>query len=371
MNRRYESDRRAVVAILTMHDPDYMFRGNRQNFQEILKAGKDMGYQVYVVTARDLKLKQDTVKGYYVGSNHKWEQRQYPLPQIIYNRIPSREDEAIPWVRQKINQCLKHPDMMIYNPFFFNKRELFKWLSKSRYTKKWAPPTRKLRGIATLQQMIKRMPYLYLKPENGKAGRGIMRVKYQKNKSLPYRIQIQSDKNSTTYKAATLNRLWNRVNKETQGKSYLVQQGIELVSVHGRAFDLRILVQKTETGQWAVTGIGARMAGAKSITTHVPRGGSIEDPEKLLPIVFGPERTAVILNEVEKAAVSIAGQIEKGSGYMLGEMSMDLGVDADGALWFFEANSRPMKFDEPAIRKKSLERIFQYCGYLLDNKLMV
>lgn len=351
-----------------MHDPDYMFRGNRQNFQEIIKTGRDMGYQVYVVTARDLKLKQDTVKGYFVGSNQRWEQRQYPLPQIVYNRIPKREDEALPWVRKKIAQCLKHPDLIIYNPFFFNKRELFKWLSTSRYTKKWAPPTRRLRGIVTLQQMLKRMPYLYLKPENGKAGHGIMRVKYQRNKPLPFRIQIQNDKNSNTYKAATLDRLWSRVSKETQGNTYLVQQGIELASVHGRAFDLRVLVQKTEFGHWAVTGIGARMAGAKSITTHVPRGGTIEDPEKLLPAVFGPERTAFILSEVERAAVAIAKQIERGSGYMLGEMSMDLGVDINGVIWFFEANSRPMKFDEPAIRKKSLERIFHYCSYLLNKK---
>lgn len=49
---------------------------------------------------------------------------------------------------------------------------------------------------------------------------------------------------------------------------------------------------------------------------------------------------------------------------MLGEMSMDLGVDENGGLWFFEANSRPMKFDEPAIRKLSLERIFHYGQHL-------
>ncbi|MNO08507.1 hypothetical protein D3C81_2311920 [compost metagenome] len=45
-------------------------------------------------------------------------------------------------------------------------------------------------------------------------------------------------------------------------------------------------------------------------------------------------------------------------------MYMHLGVDEEGGLWFFEANSRPMKFDEPAIRKLSLERIFQYCQHL-------
>ncbi len=47
---------------------------------------------------------------------------------------------------------------------------------------------------------------------------------------------------------------------------------------------------------------------------------------------------------------------------------MDLGIDSEGVLWFFEANSRPMKFDEPLIRKKSLERIFHYSDYLIKQQ---
>lgn len=113
-----------------------------------------------------------------------------------------------------------------------------------------------------------------------------------------------------------------------------------------------------------MTGIGARLAGARSITTHVPRGGSIEEPSSMLESTFGTERAASILKSVPTTALLIARQIERASDTMLGEMSMDLGVDENGGLWFFEANSRPMKFDEPAIRKLSLERIFHYGQHL-------
>ncbi|UNK17290.1 YheC/YheD family protein [Paenibacillus sp. N3/727] len=369
MTNRLEDDTKPVVAILTMHDSVRLFRGNRQNFHEIIKTGKDMGYLVYVVTVRDLKLKSGKVRGFTPGSDpHSWEQRLFPLPRVIYNRIPYREDEMKPQVRRKIKECMRHPNMDIYNPFFFNKRRLFSWLGKSRLTRKWAPVTKKLKGLPSLYEMIRLCSYLYLKPEEGKAGQGIMRLRYQKNKPMPYRLQIQNNKNSTTYKAATLERLWERVYKETKGEPYIIQQGIELTAVHGRAFDLRLLVQKSDLGVWGVTGIGARMAGTHSITTHVPRGGSIEDPEKLLPPLFGSEQTEGILSKVRNAAVHIAKQIEQGCRYSLGEMSMDLGLDTSGELWFFEANSRPMKFDEPAIRKRSLERIFNYCEYLIENR---
>ncbi|GAE05858.1 hypothetical protein JCM10914_1985 [Paenibacillus sp. JCM 10914] len=247
MISRVEHDGRPIVAILTMHDTEHTFRGNRQNFQEIIKAGKDMGFMVYVVTVRDLKLNSPTVKGYFLNQDQSWEQRTCPLPQVIYNRIPYREDEALPWVRRKIKEVQRHPRIDIYNPHFFNKRQLFAWLSQSKLTKKWAPLTKRMKGFSTLAVMIRQKPYLYLKPEEGKAGQGIMRVRYQKHKSLPYRIQIQNDKNSTTYKAASLERLWNRVHQETKGSSYLIQQGIELAQVHGRSFDLRILVQKNES----------------------------------------------------------------------------------------------------------------------------
>lgn len=149
---------------------------------------------------------------------------------------------------------------------------------------------------------------------------------------------------------------------------YIVQQGIELVSTNRRPYDLRVLVQKNQKGQWDISGVGARVAGSSSITTHVPRGGSIEDPVKLLEASFGPEGSKRILVRAKNTALLIARQIERGSGYLLGEMSMDLGIDQQGGVWFFEANSKPMKFDEPHIRKRSLERIFQYSHFLVKAK---
>ena len=131
---------------------------------------------------------------------------------------------------------------------------------------------------------------------------------------------------------------------------------------------LRALVQKNQRGQWDISGIGARIAGSISITTHVPRGGSIEDPEKLLVGAFGQEEASKLLIKTRNTALMIARQIERGSRRSLVEMSLDLGVDQEGNIWFFEANAKPMKFDEPDIRKRSLDRIFQYGHYLLRTK---
>ncbi|HEY0827873.1 MAG TPA: YheC/YheD family protein, partial [Bacilli bacterium] len=252
----------------------------------------------------------------------------------------------------------------LFNPTFFNKWTLFEWLNKSIKTKRYIPVTRKLVKLSNLQLLMKRFPVLYLKPLHGKAGSGIMRIKKNPPGSKGYQLTVQENKNTQTFTYTSSAKLWAKVNAFIGSEEYIVQQGIHLASNHKRPFDLRVLVQKNKKGKWTLTGIGARVAGILNITTHVPRGGSIEDPEKLLVAAFGDRKAKGILAAAKRAALRITRQIERGSGQTLGEMSIDLGVDTAGQLWFFEANAKPMKFDEPHIRSKSLEHLIQYCIYL-------
>lgn len=358
-----------VLAILTVEDELQLFRGNRSNFADLLQTGKELGFITYVVTTKDLLLNKRRVKGYaYAEDTNTWHQRQFPLPDIIYNRIPYREDEIQPTVRRKLAAIAQHPAIRLFNPKFFDKWSLFEWLKLSKSTQPFIPGTRKLMSAAGLKRMLAKYPYLYLKPIGGKAGMGIMTIRLQPEKPKPYRLRVQAKKKSVTYRCSTLSTLWTRIKKQSSGTAYIAQQGIELASFHDRRFDLRALVQKNRLGQWDLTGIGARVAGPNSITTHVPRGGSIEEPEKLLVTAFGSEQARRILVRVKQTALLIAKQIERGSKSTLGEMSMDLGIDVGGNVWFFEANSKPMKFDEPHIRKKSLERIYHYGMYLNKRK---
>ncbi|PZD94259.1 YheC/YheD family protein [Paenibacillus sambharensis] len=361
--------KRPVLAILTVDDELQLFRGNRSNFADILRAGHEHGFTVYVVTVKHLKLLKSKVTGFtFIEESQSWQKGLFPLPDIVYNRVPMREDELQPHVKRKINALLKHPTIRIFNPAFFNKWSLFEWLNMSKSTRPYIPATRKLVTQNSLRLLLKRHLFLYLKPVSGKAGKGIMAIRLQPEKQMPYRLRMQEKRRSLNYNCATISKLWAKIRKESSGEAYIAQQGIELLKHQDRQFDLRVLVQKNQRGQWDVTGIGARMAGSSSITTHVPRGGSIEDPDRLLQYSFGQEQARKVMIKVKSAAILIARQIERGSGHSLGEMSMDLGVDKHGSIWFFEANSKPMKFDEPHIRKKSLERLFQYSQYLLTKK---
>lgn len=356
-----------VIAVLTVADKTKLFRGNRANFRDIVKTGRELDFPVYVITTKDLKLTSDQVEGYLYSSEDKqWKRQWFPTPQIIYNRIPLREDENKRSVLRKISECMQHESIQLFNPYFFNKWQLFDWLRSNRSTRTLVPNTKRLRSSASLAAMLTQYGRLYLKPESGKAGKGIMLLKKDSNDSnMMYSLTIQGQRRrDELYKTSKLPLLWKRIKAEIYGVPYIMQQGIELAKYHDRHFDIRLLVQKSGKGIWSVTGIGARLAGPKRITTHVPQGGSVEDPEKMLFPTFGSEYTTILMNSLKSNALLIARQIENSSGHTLGEMSMDLGIDKQGSIWFFEANSKPMKFDEPHIRKKSLERIFQYSQYL-------
>jgi hypothetical protein len=361
------SNDKPVVAILTIDDDLQYFRGNRLNFADLLITGEQLGFIAYVLTVKHLKLNRSRLLGYtYRAKSGSWVKGYFPRPDIVYNRIPQREDERLPRVRKKLISIARQPDIQLFNRRFFNKWSLFKWLNESNTTRSYIPETSRLTDSAVLAGLLKRHSLIYLKPVRGKAGVGIMSVRVQPERNLPYRLQIQEEKGSRTYRCSTLSRLWERVSKQLKaaGEPYIAQQGISLASVNSRPFDLRALVQKNSSGQWEVTGIGARVAGDSSITTHVPRGGYIEEPEKLLVSVFGQDKAQKVMSKVRSTALVLARQIERSAKSRMGEMSMDLGVDAAGHIWFFEANSKPMKFDEPHIRKKSLEQIFHYSEYL-------
>lgn len=362
---------RPLMGILTMDDPVEMFRGNRSNFIDIIRTGSEMGVSVCVVTVKDLKPKQRSMIGYmYDAASGEFVRQIISLPHVLYNRIPQREDEAQPEVQQTLQLLMRHSQVRLFNPAFFNKWSLFEWLNKAKTTSKYIPATRRMTISSELEGLLRLHSSVYMKPISGKAGKGIMKVDRlvgRPDRKKEYALSIQETKGSVVYKYEKMAQLWKKIKDEIGQEHYIAQQGVSIVKYRKRPFDLRVLVQKTYKGEWDVTGIGARLAGKLSITTHVPRGGSIDSPERLLTATFGVDGARRILQRARRAALAIARQVEKKSGHMLGEMSMDMGVDVNGGIWFFEANSKPMKFDEPHIRKKSLERLMQYTLYLIKT----
>jgi hypothetical protein len=204
---------------------------------------------------------------------------------------------------------------------------------------------------------------LYLKPVHGKAGDGIFRITKEHEH---YRVVFQKKGYRMTHRFKQEGNLVKHLGKTIGGNVYVAQEAVELARVQGRIFDLRLLLQKGREGQFEITGFGCRVAAPDGITTHVPNGGMILPAVETLAQVF-PGQEERIVNRVSEMALRCARVIDEAMEDLVGEMSMDIGIDPDLRPWFFEANAKPMKFDEPHIRERSLKQIFHFCEYLTSQ----
>lgn len=350
------------IAILTA-DGGNPFRGNHQNFIDLIEKGRKMGVTVFVLTPKGLKYGKKVVKGYLlhkVNGKATWRKTTLPYPDVIYNRVSSRIYENTPEMQQAFD-WIEQQKIKFFNPRFFDKWTLTNYLTQDPTLSKLLPYTSMWKSPDDLIAALQKYPTLLLKPVNGKAGVGMIQIDRQ---GTEFTVVYQTQKKKTRFKFTNLNSLINSIQTLIQGKLYIIQQRIPLATYQGRPFDVRMLLQKNMRGEWGLTGAGVRVAGVNAISTHVPMGGRIERINKVLQTAFGTPHVSELKNRLATTGVNIAKYIEQKTGKLHGEMSMDIGIDENKNIWFFEANSKPMKFDEPEIRELSLRRLIQYSLFL-------
>lgn len=351
------------IGILTS-DGHRLFRGNHKNFADIIRTGRKMGVSVFVLTPSSFGKDEHVVQGFLLDPHSKknrWLKANLPFPHVIYNRIPDRMAENQKEEQNVLTKLKESSHVQLFNPEFFNKWNLYRMLQANEEWRFIVPTTKPFNQIHTLKTMTKQYPILYAKPIHEKAGIGLMKISTLQHDQ--FELIYQDHLGRKKYKLNHLEHLWNAIEQKRKNRDYVLQQGIPLIRYHHRPCDFRILIQKDHQGIWQVTGVGVRVAGKNAISTHVPMGGAIANIRQVLKTVF-PENNDYIYQRLTRNAIGIARSIEKNYRTPLGEMSMDFGVEQNGRMWFFEANSKPMKFDEPAIRSLSLQRIIDYSLFL-------
>lgn len=350
------------IGILTS-DGKRAFRGNPKNFADLIRMGRKMGVSIFVVTPQSFQKQNDFVLGYLLdprSQKNRWIKARLPFPQVIYNRIPDRIAEKRVGEQAILRRLKESPNVHLFNDRFFNKRNLYQYLLSSEEWRHMVPKTKPLHHIDQLKTMLSQHPTLYVKPIDGKAGINLMRIT---KINQTYTLTTQTQKGCRHYHQKSINDLWKLICEKRKNHDYVIQQGIPLAKYQNRPCDFRALIQKDHLGKWKVTGIGVRVAGKQAISTHVPMGGHIANVHRVLKTLF-PDNHTYIYQKMSQKTNELAKFIEKSYDRPLGEMSMDIGVESNGRMWFFEANAKPMKFDEPEIRKLSLQRIIQYSLFL-------
>ena len=347
-----------LIALVTevFDDPPY-FR-SIQSFCEELHHVSTLTNCYFYVTSINL-FSTTKVKGFYY-KDHEWKQADFPLPNVIYNRIHSRtlenSEEFLTWKKQMDQFGIPY-----FNSRFLSKWEVHELLSTHPPLTSRIPETKKY-SLNTLNQIISQHPILFLKPIHGSQGRNIIRIM----KSIDaFHLEV-SGRTEGPFLFKTLTSLLTFVDQQIGNRTYIIQQGIQLLTFEGRSLDFRVLCHRNSQELWQVTSIVARVTADQQIVSNISHGGEIIKPLIALTSYFDQDTSFQILAKLKKLSVDVAIHLTNQIDGVIGELGIDIGIDNQGNLWLIEVNSKPSKsFTNPSLTiRPSAKALIQYCKRL-------
>lgn len=341
--------------------------GSRTGFiKQLLKAGSKQFY-IFAFTPKDINWQTEKVMGYFLNEKGTFSRKLVPLPDVVYNRLPSRRYDFSPSTNQLRERFIRRK-IPFFNWSFFNKSDIYRMLERDAAVARYIPEYHVNPGRELIQEMLERHQMVYYKPSAGSLGKGIYRLS-----TLPqrgYYARFRKNKSNALLRFSSFNSLYRMLQGRlgSSMRGYVVQQGIRLIEIDGCPIDFRFHMHKNGSNKWVVVGIGAKKSGRGSVTTHIKNGGSLLTPERALSRSFG-ERSGEVLEKAKRAAITLAEAIERQHPHLIGELGFDLGIDQSEKVWMFEANSKPGRsiFQHPSLRaegKASIDHILEHCLYL-------
>lgn len=186
---------------------------------------------------------------------------------------------------------------------------------------------------SSLRAMLNKYRFVVAKPYVGTGGGGVMKI--QKIDGSRYLTHY----NSTEKVHNSWQQLLRYVRRIRRGRSYMLQQGIDLATINGRKVDYRVKIVKQPKGQWHITAVVARVARPGLFVTNLCRGGDMLKGMRALRATFpkkalDKKRTMV---GVARTSTKLLEQRYPG----IGQLGYDFGIDKRGTVWILEVNTRP------------------------------
>lgn len=195
-------------------------------------------------------------------------------------------------------------------------------------------PETKLMSRASLEEMLNRYHMVYIKPDVGTYGNGVMRVEVKEDGLYRYQNGLRV-KSFTSY-----NQMYESIRKSTRRRRYLVQKGIHLTKYRKRRFDIRVMVQQTPKHIWETTGVIGRVGDPRKVVTNVHNGGKITPIETLLAAYMPETKRHAFISRLKRLGTTAAKQLHS-QFRGLKEIGLDVALDQQLHPWVLEANTCP------------------------------
>lgn len=327
-------------------------RSRRRNILKLYQQYNNLKLKLCSFTPNDIRWRRRKIIAL-CKIKGKLRKRKLALPKVIYNRCYIIPNQTLGRLEKLIgkNKCFNYQNRL-------SKWEIYNILSNTPLNNHLAKTY-----LYDEIQLFQNPNLLFLKPHYGFQGKGIYRLEKLENGV----INISKDtlapwficRNNESFKQK-LDELINEKNE------YLIQEAIPLLLINNRYFDFRVLVQKNHLGVWEVSTIVSRVAHEGYYNTSITE--SVLTIEGVLKVMFPPMKIKQLYDLLKTLSIDAATAID-GKIKSMAELSVDFGLDVNGALWIIEVNGNPQKNiyqNVPNLDNKALvfKRPLQYARFL-------
>lgn len=329
-------------------------RNRRIKTLELYQKYRDLNLRLFAFSPADILWKKQRIIGL-TRMKNRWIELTFPFPHAVYNRSFNKKKITIRRLEQSIgkNKCFNTIN-------YFNKWEIYSILKQSALHSH--VPDTFLLHQENILELINKYRYVFIKPIYGSKGTSVHRVELKENGD----IHISLHSLAPMYICRKDENIQQRMEDLFKGNKYVVQQGIRMKKLNRHDFDIRVLVQKGPVGEWTVSAVTCRVAYEHYFNTSM--FSAVSDFEEVAPQILSSEETNKILQSLHEVSITAAQEAEYRMG-LLGEISVDYGIDEQNKLWIIELNGKPQKiiYNCPSCKKYNeliYKKPLEYARYL-------
>lgn len=342
--------------------------------RKLCAASETLGIDVYVFSPDSFDPESGTLIGCRLDkSNGSWQPSRVPLPDVVYDRsFPKSADN-----RRRCSAALgaiyerkRHERI---NGKLPSKLRVYDCLRGYSSIAPYLPATAAYRHIDQLESILPDLPRgAVLKPASGMQGRGFLHVEAPHSETGELILRGRT-KNNLSFKEVFRGfaSLGQWLQSFMGSSPFLVQPYLPLRTADDRPYDIRVLLQKDERGQWQVSGSAARLGRPESLTSNLHGGGSAKPAADTLAASFMRTKAEHLLGKIHTISGQTAALLEENFG-RFGELAFDFGLEPSGKLWLLEVNAKPgrdafRQTGDLAAATLSVTRLLQYARYLTNR----
>lgn len=222
------------------------------------------------------------------------------------------------------------------------------WLLKNKNLRGYVPHTKLFTG-KNLLRMLDTHSTVFFKPTGGTGGARIIRIK---RKARGFESQYNRVKTAN----ASIKVLYRRLKRFSKRDSFLLQQGINLAKTNGRPFDIRVMVQKDNSGKWVCTAMFMKIGRPGKVATNYHQGGDVGlFGQTLARAGYDKNRIKQTRRKLRNLGISVGKHFDRQVRGMR-ELGLDVALDDKGRIWILEVNTRPQFYPLKYLKDKRMYR---------------